>query len=249
MVEPSAQTPLPIHVVGSAGLVRAQSWIRISGLPLLASLSEGYAIAPGLWKVPLASLDRLAITAPSGDSIRSYVDIALISPDGIVLTEVRSVFAILEVSQLLPTVSPPASDAGAVCPSWAVSRSRLQDVADASVATRFEHENAGRAQRLAKIADASMTQGNLAAARSLYQRAAEFGWSQAAFALAAAYDPHELPRWNGVAIGADANLARCWYERARQLANVQAAVYLMRLDPGRATKVRNAQNVNSGAKP
>jgi hypothetical protein len=251
VVEPSARTPLPIHIV-PAGQISSASWIRVSGLPLLASLSEGHALAPGLWKVPVPRLPSLEITAPSGDNIRSYVDIALISPDGTLVAEARSLFAVLPASLLAPKSTVPVGSlrAGtdAVCPPWAFPRASPESAADGQTESRFAQENAERAQRLTKFGDGAMAQGNLAAARSFYERAAAFGWSQAAFGLAAAYDPYELPRWSGAVTGADAKLARCWYQRARELADTQAAFYLMRLNPspGQGSAVRNAQNVTAG---
>ena len=78
--------------------------------------------------------------------------------------------------------------------------------------------------------DSALADGAVAVARSFYQRAAQMGWSGAAFALATTYDPHELTRWP---LGPSANLplARCWYARAQQLAEIEAAHYLKRLEP------------------
>ena len=100
IAEPSTATALPIHMT-PADAIPMDAWIRIAGLPLLASLSEGYEIAPGLWGVPPAALPKLKITAPSGRGIRSMVSVALMSSDGRVLTEAQSVFAVMPAQQLL----------------------------------------------------------------------------------------------------------------------------------------------------
>jgi len=59
--------------------------------------------------------------------------------------------------------------------------------------------------------------GDLASARGLFERAAEGGSGQAAFALAASYDPIVLRRFGVENISGDMTLARSWYERAASL--------------------------------
>ena len=66
----------------------------------------------------------------------------------------------------------------------------------------------------------SLRQGNMLVARQFYQRAAEKGLAEAAFALAATYDARELSRMKGIAdVPADAALARKWYEKAKAAAD------------------------------
>ena len=71
--------------------------------------------------------------------------------------------------------------------------------------------------------------GNIAAARLYYQRAADAGVAQAALALASTYDPDELDRLRVVGIKPDQDLARRWYERARELGAPEAERRLKRL--------------------
>jgi len=59
--------------------------------------------------------------------------------------------------------------------------------------------------------------GDIASARALFERAAEAGNGQAAFALAASYDPKVLRRFGLEAVSADAVLADVWYEKAAKL--------------------------------
>jgi len=59
--------------------------------------------------------------------------------------------------------------------------------------------------------------GDLASARALFERAAEGGHGQAAYALAASYDPAVLRRFGIGNASADAALARAWYEKAAKL--------------------------------
>src|SRR5262249_25533958 len=94
IAEPSIATPLPIHVT-PVELIPRGAWIRIAGLPMLATLSEGRQMAPGLWSVPVAALPKLKIAAPSGNGIRSLVGIALMSSDGRVIAEALSILAVM----------------------------------------------------------------------------------------------------------------------------------------------------------
>lgn len=73
--------------------------------------------------------------------------------------------------------------------------------------------------------------GNVAAARQVYEYAASKGWAPAALSLALTYDPHELQR-RGVAIAANPGKARACYIKARELMNATVAFYLSRLPQG-----------------
>jgi len=59
--------------------------------------------------------------------------------------------------------------------------------------------------------------GDLAAARLFFRRAANAGDAAAALAMGATYDPAVLAKRFVRGIGADAEEARIWYEKAREL--------------------------------
>jgi TPR repeat protein len=59
--------------------------------------------------------------------------------------------------------------------------------------------------------------GDLAAARLFFRRAANAGDASAALAMGATYDPDVLSKRFIRGIEADAQEARIWYERAREL--------------------------------
>jgi TPR repeat protein len=73
-----------------------------------------------------------------------------------------------------------------------------------------------------------LAHGNVAAARMYFQRAADAGVAQAALALASTYDPDELARLRVVVMQPDLNLARRWYERARELGSPEGERRLKR---------------------
>ena len=74
-----------------------------------------------------------------------------------------------------------------------------------------------------------LAQGNVAAARLFYQRAADAGLTEAALALASTYDPDELVRLRVIGTQPDREMARRWYERAKELGAPEAESRLKRL--------------------
>jgi TPR repeat protein len=75
-----------------------------------------------------------------------------------------------------------------------------------------------------------MTNGDIAAARMMFQRAAEAGEAMGAFALAETYDPSMLKKLGTRGgITSDIALAQNWYEKARDLGSTLAPERLERL--------------------
>ncbi len=75
-----------------------------------------------------------------------------------------------------------------------------------------------------------MASGDIAAARMVFQRAAEAGDARAAFALAETYDPMVLKKLGARgAIAPDVALAQRWYEKARDLGSTAAPERIIRL--------------------
>ena len=220
VAEPSTPTPLPIQV-GPTELVPQQAWIRIVGLPASASLSEGQAIAPGLWSVPVMRLPGLSITAPAGEGTRSSVNIALVSPRGSVLAEAQSTLLVVPATRFIVTggqfrnVSPP-SNFEMECPE--VAASQLTNVGTDPTDRWSKQEERMRAEGLVRKGDRWFADGDVLAAQAFYRRAAEMGWPPAAFALEVTYEPHEVSGFRG-----DNQKARCWYARARELADMEAS--------------------------
>jgi TPR repeat protein len=85
-----------------------------------------------------------------------------------------------------------------------------------------------------KIGAELMANGNIPAARMMFERAAEAGDAAGAFALAETYDPAVLRRLRvRGGIAPDVALARRWYEKARDLGSVAARERISRLAPFR----------------
>ena len=76
--EPGSRVRLPIEIRPNESVPKS-SFVRIFGLPHAAALSEGHAIVPGIWAVPLTALPTLTIILPSGVQGQSDVAVSLIN--------------------------------------------------------------------------------------------------------------------------------------------------------------------------
>ena len=95
--QPSSTTQLSIRV-GPEKTVPKSSSIRIRGLPPVVAVSSGYAIAPGAWLVPLSAVPNLTIIVPVGVQEKSDVVINLVTEDGRVLAEAKTVLVVAPIS-------------------------------------------------------------------------------------------------------------------------------------------------------
>ncbi len=234
--EPATASLFPIRI-GPPEAVPANSFIRVRGLPPMAALSEGHSIAPGSWAVPIAVLSRLKLTLPADATGRSEVRIMLVGVDGTLLAEARSILVVgprpaPASGQAKRNGDPPTTAsilrAGAALPP-APEQADRNRVLPPSGPAPMTPEDRERAARLMKKGDDHLAEGNVAAARLFYERAADAGLAQAAMALAATFDAAELSRSSMRGIQPDAKEARRWYERARQLGAGDAEQRLRRL--------------------
>ena len=89
-----------------------------------------------------------------------------------------------------------------------------------------------QAERLMRLGETFLSQGNIAVARQYFTRAAEAGLALAAFRLAETYDPIELARLNTRGVVADPTEARRWYQQAQSPLLPEATARLGRLGGG-----------------
>ena len=71
-----------------------------------------------------------------------------------------------------------------------------------------------------------LANGDLAAARLLFRRAAEAGSAEGALALGTTFDPVVLQRLGAIGAAADPGQARQWYQRAAELGSSTASQQL-----------------------
>ena len=228
----ASQAPLTIRIA-PADIIPRNSFIRLRGLPSMAALSEGHSIAPGAWAVPLAALPNLKITLPAGTAGRSEFVVTLVGSDGGVLAAAKSTLIIAAAQPVDrdPRASGPPASATilrAGTPSFAAP-SPERSAGPALKVPAMTPEDRDRATRLLRKGDDHLSEGNIAAARLFYERAADVGLAEGAMALAGTYDTSELSRLHALGITPNASEARRWYERARELGAADAADKLRRL--------------------
>jgi hypothetical protein len=206
--KPESVIALSIQV-GPRDLVPRNSFIRLRGMPPTISLTEGYAIGPGTWAIPLIALPTLKATVPVGISGRSELSVTLVAIDGTLLAEGRTVLVV---------------EAGrAIAPA-----DRTNGSSTALPPVRFEPDGTGRkgelsaeeradAERLVASGKRYLELGNIEVARQFFQRAANAGFAAGALSLAGTYDPDELARLRVQGVVADRAEALRWYDRAREL--------------------------------
>lgn len=217
LVEPASKSAFPIQV-GPQEVILKNSFVRIRGLPPAAALSEGHAISPGAWAVPLAGLLNLGIVLPVGLQGRWDVVVALVTIEGTVLTEAKTVL-VVGPAQLIapaqPRQDPPSTNVASL------------GQPAAPILPSPERE---RAFGLHAKGKELLEQGNIQPARMLFRRAADAGLAESALALGGTYDPTELAKLKVLGLQPDIAAARQWYDKARQLGSTEAADRLRRLE-------------------
>src|SRR5262245_61472329 len=240
LAEPASQAALVIRI-GPPDALPNNSFVRLRGFPASVSLSEGHAIAPGSWAIPLFGLSQLKAIVPAGVSGRNEISITLVGVDGTTLAESRTALVIAAPTppqeRIVPE-PPPRQAAPAPPPDRVLLEPPPRQLAPAAPAPArrgapppdLSGEDAARAERMLAQGARHLEQGNIGAARMFFQRAAEAGLAAGAIRMGATYDPVELSRLTSLAgVTADRNEARKWYERARDLGAPEADDRLGRL--------------------
>jgi hypothetical protein len=197
------QVDAPAQVIVSGADGASDIDVVITGLASGSVVSIGARVGPNQWRLPVKDLNRAAITPPRG--FVGMMDL------------------ILELRLANDTVI----DRKGVLLEW----SRNSTLATASFPPR--QLEAAEIKLMVKSGLEFMANGNVGAARLMFQPAAEAGDAVAAFALAETYDPLMLKRLGTKGgITSDITLANAWYERAGALGSTLARERLERLARG-----------------
>jgi TPR repeat protein len=128
---------------------------------------------------------------------------------------------------LKPTAAPSTASGGANKAGAGAAQAATAGVTSTAAVSRGD---APEIAFLLKNGAELMANADVAAARLMFQRGAEAGSAEAAFALAETYDPlvfKKLGRREAVTL--DITLAQSWYEKARNLGSTVAQERIVRL--------------------
>lgn len=205
--------------------------VLIRGLPKTIALSHGRVFDSGVWALRLSDLPKLMAEAQRNESSQSDLVFSLVRVDGTVIAQ--------SSAELVITSRHHGGSAGAIQNTQPTATSLAlekpiglptQESAPPPLLNPSKPEEAQQALHFMKKADENLQTGKIIVARKFYQRAAESGWAPAALALGKTYDAEELAKMGVMGgIHPDINLARMWYERARDLGLREAEVKLQQI--------------------
>jgi TPR repeat protein len=194
------QADEPARLTISAADAGANAAVVIGGLAPGSALSAGTGAGPNTWRLSVEELAGATITPPRG--FVGTMDLTL------ELRLAHNAVADRKGLQL------EWSGKSALAPA----KSQPRRIAASEIAL------------MVKNGAQFMANGNVGAARMMFQPAAEAGDPVAAFALAETYDPLVLRKLNATGgITADVALAQSWYEKAKNLGSAGAPERLERL--------------------
>jgi hypothetical protein len=232
---PKSEVAFPIRINTPEALPK-KGFLNVLGLPPGVSLTEGHPLSPGSWAVPFAGANTLKVSIPEGVVGRSEIVIRLIALDGRMLAQAQTALVVepgVTGGVAAPTsasgdvVAAPAPSTGAPPESRPESRPARPVPPSATPLSEDEKE---RGQRALAQGEEYFARGSILVARQYFQHAADSGLAEGALRLAATYDPGELQHIQAAGVVADRDLARKWYERARELGAAEAEERLARLD-------------------
>ena len=219
-LKPGEETPLEIRLVPIEA-VPPQSVVVIRGVPPGMRFSEGRPFGEGVWVISAARLPDLKLQTPGDISSGGLLTISLTTLDGAAIAQ--AYVTVLSV--------PEAKETARTTATLPVERDKLSSLPWMSEQSPPPApkplDNRAELLKLLEKGRESMQLGNVLHARQFYERAANKGLAEAALALAATYDPRELPRMTSAAgVPPDPAMARKWYEKARELGSMDADAHL-----------------------
>jgi len=196
-----ANEPLPIEI--SVQNAVQNTSLRLDGLAAGTRLSAGSPVGISSWQFPLHDLKSLYLYAPAGfvGVMNSGVD--LFGPDRRLIDrrDVRFEWLAVKKSQ------PPPAAAALTEPKPAIDHPRIS----AELAETWMARGQG-----------FLNAGDIGAARILFERLANAGIADGAFALAKTYDMRYLASHHVIGLAGDDAKAQALYRRAMQMGSAEA---------------------------
>jgi hypothetical protein len=198
--QPGEAVPLQIPPPGVGG--------RKFSLVVIRGLSDKEKLEPGIkskdaWYVPIKDLSALKLTM-SAESKRDLIVSASFVEEGNATQVVRIFTLHVDLSSKQIDLRPKQDATSATAAKSAPS------VASPSVSAEEEQKTLAEGGQL-------MKNGDIAAARLLFEDLAIQGSAKGAFAMGQSYDPKVLAGLAVQGLAPDPEKARQWYEKARQL--------------------------------
>src|SRR5262245_60780564 len=194
------QVDAPARLIVSATDAPADVDVVIIGLATGSVLSLGKPVGPNRWRLSAKDLNSVMIFPP------------------------RGFVGVMDMILELRLANDSMVDRKGLLLEWS------HNSAPATTVFPQRRIEAAEIELMVKSGLEFMGNGNIAAARMMFQPAAEAGDAVAAFALAETYDPSILKQLGAKGgITSDVALANTWYERARALGSALARERLERL--------------------
>ena len=227
MREPGSGAGMLARAFGAVGIAALAAFFIVGTAPLsLAVKAEDEGATASFWS-------RFVVPASTRQQPAQNSRISVASAETIVPVTLTDRFAavgsiaerapapppvkmVAVLPALPPFVSPAPADAASPEPTPAAQPLGREEIA-----------------LLYRRGEELIAQGDIAAARLMFARAAEAGDARAALALGAAYDPDVLKRLGVFGVVADAALAREWYEKAVTFGSGEASKRIELLAQGR----------------
>jgi hypothetical protein len=229
--------PLPIGI--SLEGVARDAVVMITGLIPGMTLSTGSAIGADAWRVPATEFADTWIGPPTDFSGAVDVTVELYLADQSIADRrqlrlewapipVNSVFASADPTLVMqiPSVPPvPAQAAPAPVVASAHPAMSAPPAADAPAPSATPRAPQLDREQIAILVERGkhlIASGDLAAARIVLRRAAESKDAAAALALGSTYDPVILRELKTFGFAPDLEMARSWYEKAKEFGSEEA---------------------------
>ena len=218
--------PLALHA--EPALAGQDLLLRISGLPDNAYLTSGQKTNQ-VWTLGMGDLKNLMLMMPV--SSRNEIDVAVAAVErktGELAAPVKSMTIALSDVVIKPASAPPPS---LVQPRLSANPAVGEMSAiPKPVSTNISHSAALQAAA-AKVSqgDALLKNGDITAARNIFDEAWSLGSTDGAFGLARTYDPLVLASLQLAGIEPDSAAALHWYERAAAAGKAEAISAIVRL--------------------
>jgi len=196
--------------------------VMVAGLPIGSALSAGRQWAVDRWRLEPAELENVAVRPPPGFTGAMDLVLELRLADDTIADR-----QFLRLEWIGATRAAGAGDpAGPMAGSAATSAPSPPPAVDTAAvkppAAPVRQIDRAEINALLARGDELMSQGDIAAARLVLQRAADAQDARAALALGATYDPIVLEKLGVRGLAADVAKARAWYEKAKQFGSSEA---------------------------